>query len=93
MEVKKIVGERFPNYSTRVTILGHIQRGGSPSAYDRILASGLGYQAVLGLMDGRTGEMVGSVDREIVFTSFEKTIKHHNKINLELKNIAEILSL
>lgn len=92
MEVKKIVNERFPDYSTRVTILGHIQRGGSPSAYDRILASGLGYQAVLRLMEGKRGEMVGSVNRQIVFTSFEKTIKHHDKINVELKNIAEILS-
>ena len=92
MEVKKIVNERFPDYKTRVTILGHIQRGGTPTAYDRILASGLGYQAVTGLMDGRSGVMVGSVNREIVFTPFEKTIKHHDKINLELKRIAEILS-
>ena len=93
MEVKKIVGEHFPDYSTRVTILGHIQRGGSPTAYDRILASGLGYQAVLGLLDGRRGVMVGSVNREIVFTPFEKTIKHHSKINVEIKSIAEILSM
>jgi 6-phosphofructokinase 1 len=93
MEVKKIVNERFPDYGARVTILGHIQRGGSPTAYDRILASGLGYQAVLRLMDGKRGEMVGSVNREIVFTPFEKTIKHHDKINIELKHIAEILSL
>ncbi len=93
MEVKKIVNERFPDYGTRVTILGHIQRGGSPTAYDRILASGLGYQAVLRLLDGKRGEMVGSVNREIVFTPFEKTIKHHDKINVELKKIAEILAL
>jgi 6-phosphofructokinase 1 len=93
MEVKKIVNERFPDYETRVTILGHIQRGGTPTAYDRILASGLGYQAVTGLLDGRSGVMVGSVNRDIVFTPFEKTIKHHDKINVELKRIAEILSL
>jgi 6-phosphofructokinase 1 len=93
MEVKKIVNERFPDYETRVTILGHIQRGGTPTAYDRILASGLGYQAVTGLLDGRKGVMVGSVNRDIVFTPFDKTIKHHDKINVELKRIAEILSL
>jgi 6-phosphofructokinase 1 len=93
MEVQKVVNERFPDYSTRVTILGHIQRGGSPTAYDRILASGLGYQAVLRLLEGKRGEMVGSVNRDIVFTPFEKTIKHHDKINVELKKIAEILAL
>ncbi len=93
MEVKKVVSEKFPEYGVRVTILGHLQRGGSPSAYDRILASGLGYQAVLGLLDGKKGAMVGSVNRKIVFTPFDKTIKHHDKINLELKNIAEILSM
>ncbi len=93
MEVKKIVNEKFPDYNTRVTILGHIQRGGSPSAFDRILASGLGYQAVKGLTEGRSGVMVGSVNRKIVFVPFEKSIKHHNKINVELKNIAEILSM
>jgi 6-phosphofructokinase 1 len=92
MEVKKIVDENFPDYGARVTILGHIQRGGSPTAYDRILASGLGYQAVLRLLDGKRGEMVGSVNRDIVFTPFEKTIKHHDKINIELKKIAEILA-
>lgn len=93
MEVKKIVNERFPNLSTRVTILGHIQRGGAPSAFDRVLASGLGYQAVKGLVEGRSGVMVGSVNRQIEFVPFDKSIKHHDKINLELKNIAEILAL
>jgi 6-phosphofructokinase 1 len=91
MEVQKIVNERFPDYSTRVTILGHIQRGGSPMAFDRILASGTGYQAVRGLLEGKRGVMVGSVNRKIVFTPFEKSIKHHREINLELKTIAEIL--
>ena len=93
MEVKKIVNERFPDLGTRVTILGHIQRGGSPSAFDRILASGLGYQAVRGLMEGRSGVMVGSVNRKVEFIPFDRSIKHHNKINVELKEITEILGL
>ncbi|MFN2395672.1 MAG: 6-phosphofructokinase [Bacteroidales bacterium] len=92
MEVKKIVKESFPDMDTRVTILGHIQRGGSPSAFDRIIASGWGFQAVKGLVDGRHGVMVGSVNREIVFTPFNKSIKYHKSFNMELKNIAEILS-
>ncbi|TVQ93002.1 MAG: 6-phosphofructokinase [Bacteroidetes bacterium] len=92
MEVKKVVNEHYPDLDTRVSILGHIQRGGSPSAFDRILASGLGFQAVKGLVEGKHGVMVGSVNRNIVFTPFDKSIKHHKSFNIELKNIAEILS-
>lgn len=93
MEVQKIVNEKLPDYNTRVTILGHIQRGGTPTAFDRILASGLGYQAVKGLVEGKSGVMVGSVNRKIEFVPFDRSIKHHNKINVELKKIAEILAL
>jgi 6-phosphofructokinase 1 len=92
IEVEKIVKEHHPEYDIRVTILGHIQRGGTPSSFDRILASGLGYQAVKGLYDGKRGVMVGSVNRQIVFTPFTQSIKHHKTFNYELKNIAEILS-
>ncbi|PKP34476.1 MAG: 6-phosphofructokinase, partial [Bacteroidetes bacterium HGW-Bacteroidetes-15] len=92
IEVEKIVKEHHPEYDTRVTILGHIQRGGTPSSFDRILASGLGYQAVKGLYEGQRGVMVGSVNRTIVFTPFTQSIKHHKTFNHELKNIAEILS-
>lgn len=92
IEVEKIIQERFPEYETRVSILGHIQRGGTPSAFDRILASGLGYQAVKGLLEGERGVMVGTVDRKVVFTPFDKSIKYNKPFNLELKSIAEILS-
>lgn len=92
IEVEKIVKEHHPEYDTRVSILGHIQRGGTPSSFDRILASGLGYQAVKGLYEGKRGVMVGSVNREIVFTPFTQSIKHHKTFNYELKRIAEILS-
>lgn len=92
MEVKKVVNEHYPDLDTRVSILGHIQRGGTPSAFDRILASGLGFQAVKGLIEGKHGVMVGSVNRNIVFTPFSKSIKYHKTFNIELKNIAEILS-
>ena len=92
MEVKKVINKHYPDYDTKVSILGHIQRGGSPSAFDRVLASGLGYQSVKGLVEGRSGEMVGSINRKIVFTPFEKSIKYHKGFNIELKTIAEILS-
>ncbi len=91
MEISKIVKKHFPDYDTRVTILGHLQRGGAPSAFDRVLASGMGYQAVKGLMDGKRSVMVGSINRQIVFTPLKKAIKHHSTINKELLKIAEIL--
>lgn len=93
MEVAAKINELFPQYETRVSILGHIQRGGSPTAFDRVLASGMGYQAVKGLLDGKRGMMVGSVNRQIVFVPFEQSIKHNQSINLELAEMAEILSI
>ncbi len=93
IEVEKKVRERFPEFDIRVSILGHIQRGGAPSAYDRVLASGLGFQAVKALRDGRSGEMVGSINRKIEFTPLDQTIKYNSPINIELHSIAEILAL
>jgi 6-phosphofructokinase 1 len=93
LEVQKEINDRFPEYETRVTILGHIQRGGSPSALDRVLASRLGHAAIMTLKDGVSGVMIGIVDNEIVLTSFEKSIKHHLDMNLELLDIARVLSI
>ena len=93
IDVAKKINEVLPQFETRVSILGHIQRGGSPSAYDRVLASGLGYQAVKALLDGKRGVMVGSINRKIVFTPFEQSIKHHQTINLELEEIAKVLAI
>ena len=92
LEVAKILNKEFPSYETRVTILGHIQRGGSPSGFDRVLASGMGYHAVLGLKEGKRGMMVGSVNRQMVFTPFELAVKHHHGMNMEMLKMAEILS-
>jgi 6-phosphofructokinase 1 len=92
IEVAKKVKEKLPDYDTRVTILGHIQRGGSPSSFDRILASTLGYAAVKALITGRRGEMAGIINKEIVFTPFQKAIKYNKGINLDLLDMARILS-
>ncbi len=92
LEVQKEINERFPDFETRVTILGHIQRGGSPTAMDRVLASRLGYAAIMTLKDGVSGVMIGVVDNEIALTSFEKSIKHHQSINPELLDIARVLA-
>ncbi|HOX78723.1 MAG TPA: 6-phosphofructokinase [Bacteroidales bacterium] len=91
-DVARVIKEHFPQYDTRVTILGHVQRGGSPSAFDRTMASAMGYQAVLALKDGVRGVMVGSINRKVSYTPFEKAIKLHQSINEELLEIAEVLS-
>lgn len=85
--------EEFPDYDIRVTILGHIQRGGSPSCADRVLASRLGYGAVVGLMDGKTNVMAGMRSNDLVYTPIEEAIKKHNEINKDLMLISEILAI
>jgi 6-phosphofructokinase 1 len=92
-DVARVIKEHFPQYDTRVTILGHVQRGGSPSAFDRVMASAMGFQAVIALKDGVRGVMVGSINRKVSYTPFEKAIKLHQSINMELLEIAEVLSI
>ncbi len=92
-EVAKKVNEKFDQYETRITILGHIQRGGSPTAMDRVLASRLGYKAVKALVEGEKDVMIGEINREIVYTPFEKSIKHHQTVSLELLEIARVLAI
>ncbi len=92
-EIARKVKERIPELDTRVTVLGHVQRGGSPSAYDRVLASTLGHVAVKGLLEGERGAMAGIVDKQVVFTPFEKAVKHHKDINKEMLEMSRILAL
>ncbi|ERJ57777.1 6-phosphofructokinase [Sphingobacterium paucimobilis] len=91
--VAEKIKESFPHYDVRVSILGHIQRGGKPSCMDRVLASRLGVASVEGLLEGRRGEMAGLICGQIHFTPFGKAIKHIDKINDNLTRIVEILSL
>lgn len=93
MEVAQKVKERLPAYETRVTTLGHIQRGGSPSCNDRVLASLLGHEAVNALICGRSGVMVGQMLNQVVFTPFDEACARHNEINKKLYEISRILSL
>jgi 6-phosphofructokinase 1 len=92
-EVAEIIKARFPNYDTKVSILGHIQRGGSPTCMDRVLASRVGVAAVEGLLNGERSQMVGLIHGKIAFTSFEQAIKHHVEVNENLLKIVEVLSL
>lgn len=86
------VKQKFTQYDTRVTVLGHIQRGGSPSCMDRLLAGKLGVGAVEGLIKGEKKVMVGLIHKTIVYTPFEHSTKHNIEVNKELLRIAEILS-
>ena len=92
-EVANKVKEKFNEYSTRVIVLGHIQRGGSPSCTDRVLASRLGQAAVEALIKNKSNIMVGIVNGQTKYTELEKAVKHHNTINKDLLETARILSL
>jgi len=92
-EVARKVKEKFNFYETRVSIIGHIQRGGTPSCMDRVLASTLGYEAVTALKKGLRGVMIGKLNKEVAYTPFEKATKHHNDIDRTMLKMARILSL
>ncbi len=87
-EMKKFGGE----FDMKVTVLGHIQRGGSPTAYDRYIASRLGVSAVDALLDDQRSIMVGIINRKVVNVPFNQTIKHHKELDQELLSVVDILN-
>lgn len=82
-----------PEYDVRVSILGHIQRGGSPTAYDRILASRMGVAAIDALMDGLRNIMIGIVNDQMVHVPLAKAIKDDKPVNENLLGVLQILSI
>lgn len=93
-DVAKRVKEKFDFYDTKVTILGHLQRGGSPSSFDRILACRLGYAAVKALIAGETQQMVGLRGNIIALTSLEKALNQHEyKLEEDLLELTTVLSI
>ena len=92
-EVAAKVKEKFNYYDTRVSILGHVQRGGSPTCMDRVLASTMGFEAVKALMNGERGVMIGVVNKDVVCTPFAKAVKHNIEIDSGLLNMANALSM
>lgn len=92
-EISQRVKKDHPEYDVRVTILGHIQRGGSPSAFDRVTASVLGVAAVDALIDDQKSIMVGMQNGEVVHVPFNKTIKNSKKVKSSLLDITNILSI
>ena len=92
-DVADQIKKQFDHYDIRVTILGHVQRGGPPTCADRVLAGTLGFEAVRALLKGKSGVVVGQVDKKIVFTPFEKCIKQDQRINKYMLEISRGLSL
>lgn len=91
-EVVKQIRHRLLSKDIRITVLGHIQRGGRPTVADRVLASRLGLEAVRALRDGRVGVAIGQISGDISYTPFDVAIKHHQTIKESLLEIVEILS-
>ncbi|MCS3795272.1 6-phosphofructokinase [Niastella sp. OAS944] len=91
-EVAKVVKERLPFMDTRVCILGHIQRGGSPTCLDRLIASRMGYAAVESLLEGRHNVMVGILNNRMHYTLLERAVKSKQKISEEWIKIVKILA-
>lgn len=91
--IAALVKERLPEFDTRVTVIGHLQRGGSPSGFDRLLASRLGNAAVEALMDGHKNVMVGMDGNLIKHTPLAIAVKNQKEINLDLLRLAEMLAI
>ncbi|MCK5781229.1 MAG: 6-phosphofructokinase [Flavobacteriales bacterium] len=92
-ELAEFVEDHFEEYEVKVSVLGHIQRGGSPTVVDRVLASRLGVAAVEGLLDGKSNVMVGVICGKVKMTPLQKAIKENNEINRELLRVADIMSV
>ncbi len=93
MGLAERVKREYPQYDARVTILGHLQRGGSPSAFDRILASRLGSAAITALQEGQRNVMTGIRNGEIVYVPFSQAISHTKKLSQDMTDLVRILSI
>ncbi len=91
-ELKDYVDENMEGYDVRVSVLGHMQRGGAPSCFDRVLASRMGVKAVESLLEGQTNYMVGLLNNKMELTPLDNAIKGKSKINLELLRVSDIMS-
>lgn len=87
------IRKRFPEYDPKVTIIGHLQRGGAPSALDRLIASRMGFTAVESILQGKSNVMVGIENNEMVLVPFDDAINKSKEINRDLLRLAEILSM
>lgn len=93
MRLAERVKKEFPQFDARVTILGHIQRGGSPTAIDRIIASRMGESAIEALMEGQRNVMIGLQNGHIVYVPFSKAVSHTKTIDRASIDLVRILSI
>ncbi|MEN8817400.1 MAG: 6-phosphofructokinase [Nonlabens sp.] len=91
-ELKDYVESNLPEYEVRVSVLGHMQRGGSPSCFDRVLASRMGVKAVESLLEGKTNYMVGIKDTKMVLCPIDLAVKGKTDIDLELLRVSDIMT-
>ena len=92
-ELRDYVEENLEGYDVRVSVLGHMQRGGSPSCFDRVLASKMGVKAVESLMEGKNNVMVGTINNKLELYPIDKAVKGHSKIDTELLRVSDIMSI
>ena len=92
-ELKDYIEANMPEYDVRVSVLGHMQRGGAPSCFDRVLASRLGVKAVESLLEGKTNYMVGLLNDKVTLTPLEQAIKGSTEIDKELLRVSDIMSV
>ncbi|MDD6891084.1 MAG: 6-phosphofructokinase [Bacteroidales bacterium] len=93
MHYAERVKNEYPQYDVRVTILGHLQRGGRPTAHDRIIASRMGVASIQALLEGQRNVMIGIENDKIVYVPFTKAIKNDKPIDRELVNVLKELSI
>lgn len=93
MEFQKIISARFPNIETRVSILGHMQRGGAPSWFDRVQASRMGFEATQSLINGKSGIVIGLKGGEITHIPLAEAVRKSGGVNTDLIDMARILSM
>jgi 6-phosphofructokinase 1 len=92
-EIASYIENNLPYYEVRVSVLGHMQRGGTPSCFDRVLASRMGVFAVESLLEGNSNKMVGIIDEQMTLTPLEDAIKGKSQINNNLIRVSDILSI
>ena len=92
-QIASYIEKNLPYYEVRVSVLGHMQRGGTPSCFDRVLASRMGVFAVESLLDGNSNKMVGIIDETITLTPLKEAIKGKSQINNNLIRVSDILSI
>jgi len=92
-EIASYIEKNMPKYEVRVSVMGHMQRGGSPSCFDRVLASRMGVYAVEKLLSGESNSMIGIINNEMTLCPLEKAIKGKSEINKNLIRVSDILSI